>query len=56
MNIGISPDSSLTILDFLGDDDYKRRVQRGQSSCFECLDQKDIVLQVHIFNWAYFWN
>jgi hypothetical protein len=42
----LSTDNGLSSLDFIGDSDYKRRVHRGQSTCFECLDQKDIVLQV----------
>jgi hypothetical protein len=42
----VSPDAGTTTLDFIGDSDYRRRVQRGQSTCFECLDQKDIVLQI----------
>ena len=34
------------MLEFVDDSDNKRRVRRGQSTCFECIDQGDIVLQV----------
>ena len=32
-------------MDFLGQD-YKKRVFRGKSNCFECIDQLDVVVQV----------
>ncbi len=32
-------------MDFIGERGYSRQVVRGHSTCFECLDQRDIVLQ-----------
>ena len=48
VNIGICPDASATSIDFYGsegNDAYVRHAIRGESAIFECLEQKDIVLQ-----------
>lgn len=39
-------DAGCSSIDFLGQD-YKKRVHRGKSSCFECIDQLDVVVQVN---------
>ena len=43
--VGLCTDASVSVIEFAGENDYSRKVNRGQSICFECLDQKDIVLQ-----------
>lgn len=45
VNVAICTDASATVLEFLTEGEYVRQAMRGQSTCFECLDQKDIVLQ-----------
>ena len=45
VNIGIATDANSTVMEFYGDGDYLRKVTRGKSTCFECIDQKDIVMQ-----------
>lgn len=44
VNIGTCVSASADVLDF-STDTYRRLVRRGESTCFECLDQADIVLQ-----------
>ena len=51
VNIGICRDSANSVLEFpaIGDNSaYPRREIRGKSILFECLDQKDIVVQAHL--------
>ena len=43
--IGLCIDASMSVVEFNDDNDYVRKVIRGKSTCFECLDQKDVVLQ-----------
>ena len=45
VNVGIYTDSEGSAIEFLSDSDYVRVEYRGKSTCFECIDQKDIVLQ-----------
>ena len=44
VNVGTCVSASADVLDF-STDTYRRVVRRGESTCFECLDQADIVLQ-----------
>lgn len=45
VNVGICKDAIGSIIEFVGDVNYVRKALRGKSSVFECIDQKDIVLQ-----------
>lgn len=45
VKIGVGIDAGCSAIDFIGQD-YKKRVFRGKSNCFECIDQLDIVVQV----------
>ena len=46
MNIAICTRASAMTLDFFGEEnEYVRHAVRGQSTLFECLEQKDVVLQ-----------
>lgn len=45
VNVGLCKDAIGSIIEFVGDANYVRKALRGKSSVFECLDQKDIVLQ-----------
>jgi hypothetical protein len=47
VKLGVGADAGCTAIDFLGQD-YKKRVHRGKSNCFECIDQLDIVVQVPV--------
>ena len=49
MNVALCSDASATRLDFISED-YVRWEIRGQSTCFECLDQRDVVLQTTTSN------
>lgn len=40
-------DADATRIEFVGDSEYTRKVFRGQSTMFECLDQQDVVLQAN---------
>jgi hypothetical protein len=44
VNIGVCANSAADLLDF-STDTYRRLLRRGESTCFECLDQADIVVQ-----------
>jgi hypothetical protein len=47
INVALCSDASATQLEFIGEaGGYVRKVSRGQSTCFECLDQRDVVLQM----------
>lgn len=46
VNIALCVDASATVMEFVTDGDYVRKAIRGKSTCYECLDQKDVVLQV----------
>lgn len=48
VNIGMSPTVGTQVLEFMDESNNKRRVRRGQSTCFECIDQGDVVLQVRV--------
>ena len=41
----MSPDTSVTKIDFFDDQAYTRSAYRGSSPIFTCLDQQDIVVQ-----------
>ena len=41
----MSPDTSVSKIDFFDDQAYSRSVYRGTSPIFACLDAKDIVVQ-----------
>lgn len=53
VNIGLSPNVGTQVLEFIDDSENKRRVRRGQSTCFECIDQGDVVLQVGSLSCSY---
>jgi hypothetical protein len=44
VKIGICADASATRIDFISENDYVRKEIRGHSTCFECLDQRDVVM------------
>ena len=48
VNVGICRDASAHVIEFVSDNDYVRKVVRGSSTCFECLDQNDVVVQAVI--------
>ena len=47
VNVGVMTDATNTAIEFLSDASYKRKVTRQTSTCFECLDQADIVVKVN---------
>jgi Ca2+-dependent lipid-binding protein len=45
VHVGVCADANASELVFVGENDYSRRELRGQSTVFECLDKRDIVVQ-----------
>ena len=45
VHVGICTDANASEIQFVGENDYTRKEQRGHSTVFECLDQKDLVVQ-----------
>lgn len=45
MDIGICSDSSASSIEFYGDSNYHRKVNRNESNCFLAIDQKEIVVE-----------
>ena len=46
LDIGICTDSTAKVIEFFGDQNYRRKVRRGDSNCFTAIDRKDIIVEV----------
>jgi len=45
VDIGICNDSSAASIEFFGDSNYYRKVNRNESNCFTAIDQKEIIVE-----------
>ena len=44
--MGLCTDSSAKAVEFVSDPSYRRKVYRGDSTCFLAMDQKEVLIEV----------
>jgi ribosomal protein L7Ae-like RNA K-turn-binding protein len=46
VEVAVITDAKQRTLEFYGDKNYNRKVQRGESGCFKAIDSREIVVEV----------